>query len=252
MEQIRSVDEYFSVFVPYAHSLALNDSEILKCFNSSTVPDLDHVEAEIQTHRKLNAEEQEISASTIQFNQFQRQLQIQKFNINNTVSNSDQAAIPQLSISIPDSTSTSQFQQQQQNSSKNSKETEEEEVTELVEGRAATLVGDDTADRRNRGCVGVFEGRAAGNTEVGASAKGKVVHKELVVARAEVVTRPPPKPPHLQSQARVFDGIEDIADLNRHGGERSTASNGVEDSAVAKGKPVTLMATTTTTDLRCD
>ncbi|MED6145600.1 hypothetical protein PIB30_026716 [Stylosanthes scabra] len=41
-------------------------------------------------------------------------------------------------------------------------------------------------------------------------AKGKVEDGDLVVARAEMVNRPPPKPPHLQSQGGVFDGVEDV------------------------------------------
>ncbi|MED6107656.1 hypothetical protein PIB30_016099 [Stylosanthes scabra] len=88
---------------------------------------------------------------------------------------------------------------------------------------------EEITDRRYHDSVSVFEGGVARSAEVGVSAKRKVEHRDLLVAGVEMVTRPPPKPPHLQSQAGVYDDVEDVADLNSQGCQRSKASDGAVD-----------------------
>ncbi|MED6169593.1 hypothetical protein PIB30_022662 [Stylosanthes scabra] len=141
-------------------------------------------------------------------------IQIQKFNINSTVSNSNQAKMPQLSTSIPDSTSTAQFQQQQQNSSKNSREKEEDEVKKLVEGSDRMQSRGDrrrSSDAENE-TVNNYGGCVQSSAEDGASAE------EM---RTPVAT--------------TFDGYA-AAQNSTMMATGSGASNGAEDDATATGR----------------
>ncbi|MED6124603.1 hypothetical protein PIB30_060465 [Stylosanthes scabra] len=153
---------------------------------AAKIPDPNHIEAQIQTHRKIEEDKSDL--------EFQLQQQEAK-----------STSIPDQMTKVSNTKVEIQFQQQQILDSKQQEVTgswnDRDRGSESTTTKASKLTisrGEGT-----RSSTGASGGNSSvpvsSGTKDGAVVKGKVNHTNLQLARAKMVTRPPPKPSNRES-----------------------------------------------------